>query len=97
MMKFNLVDAGCLMYESAEARWIIEHPTSGYQPTESRMWDVILEHPVQPHSMPLKFLGSFKAKKTAIDFVVQKHSSSVTYFNAIAQTNDFYNEDYTKK
>jgi len=94
---FSEVDAGCLMFEKNDARWIIEHPINGYMPTSSRMWDVLIEHPEQPHSLPVKFMGSFKAKIEALSFVKTQLKNSINYFNSQAISNEFYYEDYTKK
>ncbi len=95
--RFELVDAGCLMFDSIEGRWIIEHPKNGYMPTVSKLWDVIIEHPENPHREPLKFLGSFKTKKDSIEFITRQLESGVDYFNAEQSESKFYNKDYSHK
>lgn len=96
-VEFVLVDAGCLMCETTKDRWIIEHPLDGYLPTFSKMWDVLIEHPKEPHQKPLKFMGSFRTKSQALKFVDFNISNSINYFNAKRTTNKFYTEDYTIK
>lgn len=96
-VEFELVDQGCLMYENKGGRWIIEKPLDGYLPTISNLWDVIIEHPENPHKEPLKYLGSFGSKKQAIKFVNQKIRFSENYFSIEACQNQFYNKDYSQK
>lgn len=96
-LKFDLVDAGCLMYETHEGRWIIEHPFNGYLPTASKQWDVLIEHPTEPHREPIKFLASFKNKKDSIEFIKRQLVSGVDYFNAVQSESKFYNKDYSRK
>ncbi len=95
--KFKLVDCGCYMLETCSARWIIKHPTNGYLPAKSKLWDVLVEHPDTPHTSVLKYLGSFKTKREAIKMITEKQLQSVNYLNAAAISNKFYNEDYTLK
>ncbi|MCZ8354004.1 MAG: hypothetical protein O9340_04670 [Cyclobacteriaceae bacterium] len=94
---FELVDSGCLMLETKLGRWIIEHPKNGYLETTSKKWDIIIEHPDEPHRKPLKFMGSFKNKRQAINEVKQKINQGIGYFNAIPNENEFYNSDYSQK
>jgi hypothetical protein len=94
---FSLVDLGCLMMENDSGRWIVEHPSNGYFPTHSKMWDVLVEHPESPHSMKVKFLGSFKTKKDAVSFINNQLLSGVSYFNISPTSNKYYNIDYSKK
>jgi hypothetical protein len=94
---FKLVDQGCLMFESEGGRWIIEHPFEGHLPTASKQWDVIVEHPENPHKEPLKFLGSFRTKDIAIRFVKKIREQGGNYFSLSATQSQFYNEDYTHK
>ena len=94
-IEFIEVDCGCYMYENDEERWILEDPTCGYLPTKSRMWDAIIQNPEDANV--LKFLGSFKKKKQAIEAMSEKIHSGQTYFSLIAVENEFYNTDYSKK
>lgn len=96
-LKFKLVDAGCLMLEKNNGRWIIEHPSNGYMPTASKQWDVIIEHPETPHKEPLKFLGSFKTKSNSLEFITKQFDNGINYFNAEGVENQFYNKDYSHK
>ncbi len=94
---FSYVDAGCLMHENRDGRWIIEHPTDGYFPTSSRLWDVLIEHHEHPHTLPLKYMGSFKTKLDAMHFVKRQLKKSINYFKAQGISNKFYYQDYTTK
>lgn len=95
--KFKEVDAGCFMFENESGRWIIEHPFNGYMPTISKQWDVILEHPKEPHRKLIKFLGSFKTKISSIEFIKRQLKEDICYFNAEPVENNFYNKDYSQK
>lgn len=95
--KFDLVDAGCLMFETNVGRWIIEHPFNGYLQTTSKQWDVLIEHPDEPHREPIKFLGSFKTKILSIEFISKQIKNGLGYFNAVPIENQFYNKDYSRK
>ncbi len=95
--KFELVDAGCLMLEKNDGRWIIEHPSNGYMQTSSKQWDVIIEHPEEPHREPLKFLGSFETMRSSINFIKLQLEKGIGYFNATSLENQFYNKDYSHK
>jgi hypothetical protein len=96
-INFELVDAGCFMYENTGGRWIIEHPRNGYLPTFSKKWDVLVEHPENPHKEPLKYLGSFNSKKSSFEFVKEKILKKENYFTVNSVENRFYNQDYSKK
>jgi hypothetical protein len=94
---FCLVDQGCYMLETSEGRWVIEDPNNGYSPTISRMWDIIIEHPDEPHSKPVKYMGSVKKKNDAIKMVKSLIKSDTNFQNAAPISNQFYNSDYTPK
>lgn len=95
--KFTIVDFGCFMFETKEARWIIEHPRNGYKETQSKMWDAIVEHPITPHSMPLKFIGSYSSRQEAINQILQIIIRGNNYDTFIGVENKFYKQDYTTK
>jgi len=95
--RFKQVDAGCLMLEIKNDRWIIEHPHNGYFPTVSKQWDIVIEHPNEPHREPLKFMGSFKTKKSSVEFILMQLEKGIDYFNSTAIENKFYNKDYSRK
>jgi CTP synthase (UTP-ammonia lyase) len=96
-LKFIEVDCGCFMYETENARWIIEHPTKGYKATISKMWDAIIEHPENPHSVPLKLLGSYTTKSDAIKSIQETIQKGGNYHTLNGIENTFYNRDYTAK
>ncbi|MEP0367791.1 MAG: hypothetical protein ABJN36_18235 [Cyclobacteriaceae bacterium] len=95
-VEFELVDAGCFMFENDHGRWIIQHPKNGYLETASKMWDTLVEHPESPHDTPVKFLGSFNTKTEAkkhLEHLIRDHN-----FESVSSVeNAFYSHDYYVK
>ncbi len=81
-LQFELSDEGWYVAdpENESERWCIAHPTEGYEPTESGVWDIFVESMNNSRNeSPIKYLGSKCTKKGAEKFVNSLVQQKMTY------------------